>query len=155
MRDNSFPFHNTKETMERLARLIERDLKEQVPQPGYRMLRRGDKGPTGRLKQSLRVDAYPEKNDEWTLGVSYEMHGNYTNFGTRLPEVSSWRDKANLSIFELPAFRGYKKGTKGIRPQYWLSLSRLENKYLKQLEAGIELDFENFINTVVQNLSKP
>ena len=154
MRPTSFPFQHTKETMERLAALIERDLKQQVPQPGYRRLRRGEKGPTGRLKRSLSVDAFPTQNDEWTIGVSYEAYGNYTNFGTR-PYAPRWREQIDLTLFDLPQFAGYRKGIGGIRPQYWLSLSRNENRYIKEINASLEIDFESFINNVVENLSKP
>lgn len=154
MRQPSFPFQHTKETMERLAVMIERDLKEQVPQPGYRALRKGERGPTGKLKRSLSVNAFPVKNEEFTIAVGYEMYGNYTNFGTR-QYAGRWQQLANQSLFELPNFAGYRRGSYGIRPQYWLSLSRQENRYIKEITTSLEMDFESFINNVVENLSKP
>lgn len=154
MRAAGFPFQHTKETMERLATMIEKDLKEQVPQPGYRPLRRGDRGPTGKLKNSLSVTAFPVKNEEFTIAVGYEMYGNYTNFGTK-KYAARWQQLANQSLFELPNFAGYRKGLGGIRPQYWLSLSRQENRYIKEINASLEIDFDTFINNIVENLSKP
>ena len=146
MRD-SFPFQQTKQTMERLAALVRRDLQSQIPQRGQNPYA------TGKLQSSLNVDAY-EDGDQWTIGVSYDDVGNYTNFGTR-PYSSRWKAQSQQSFFDLPQFAGYKKGRGGIRPQYWLSLSRQENKYIKELEGALELDFETFMNSVIDNLSKP
>ena len=145
----SFPFQNTKKTMERLASMVERDLLEQVPQ-------RGANNPyaTGDLKRSLNVSTFNTSDDEWTIAVTYDQHGNYTNFGTRVYS-GRWQQLKDASFFDLPRFAGYKRGKGGIRPQYWLSLSRQENKYLKELEKSIELDFDTFINKVIENLSKP
>ena len=128
--------------MDRLASLVKRDLLSQVPVD------------TGKLKRSLNVESYMEKGEDWTIAVSYEDYGNYTNFGTR-PYSSRWKELSEKSIFDLPKFAGYKKGVGGIRPQYWLSLSRQENKYMKEIEKSVELDFDTFINKMVQNLSKP
>ena len=146
MRDQ-FPYHQTEKTMQRLAQLVKRDLLNQVPQPGQNPYA------TGQLRSSLNVNEFQD-GDEWTIAVTYDQVGNYTNFGTR-QYGTRWRELKDVSFFDLPNFAGYRKGTMGIRPQYWLSLSRQENKYIKELEGAVELDFDTFITNVIQNYSRP
>ena len=138
--------------MDRLAILVKQDLLSQIPRqgnvPSYFES-------TGKLKRSLDVNSYEEKGEGWTIAVSYENYGNYTNFGTTRKYAPRWKELSQKSIFELPKYEGYKRGIAGIRPQYWLSLSRQENKYMKEIEKSLEVDFDTFINKMVQNLSKP
>lgn len=147
MRAASFPFNETEEYMKQLAQTIKADLKRQVPQPGK------NRYATGRLRDSLEVEQ-TKVNDTWTVGVSYPFYGNYTIYGTR-PQDPDWLTEAQKGLFDLPNFQSYRPGKAGIRPQYWLSLSRKKNKYLKQLEAAVTEDYNSLISGMVENLSKP
>jgi len=78
---------------------------------------------TGKLKRSLKVQYFLKPN---SMGYSFKYldYGVYTNLGTGRHYNIKWGTKESIP-YNLPPFIGYRsgKGTGGIRPQYWLSLS--------------------------------
>lgn len=136
------------ETMQRIARQMLVDIRQQAPRRGN-----NPRNPyaTGKLVRSIGVEPQQD-GDQWSIIVSYDDYGDYTAFGTR--QYFNPRD-LQQSFFGLREFKGYEKGKGGIRPQYWLSLRGQRPKYERMIEEGLSITFETFTNNVISNLSKP
>lgn len=145
MRD-SFPYQKTEAAMRDIARKIQRDLQDQAPQPGQNPYA------TGALKNSIRVTSYRRGKQDWTIQATYLPYGNYVAFGTgRHADTAAYARRENF--FEIPAPQRYKYLGNGIRPQYWLSLSRKEQEYRRMISDAIQLDLEKFVTSTIQNLT--
>lgn len=71
---------------------------------------------TGYLKSTVKVSAVDKK-----VEIDYTGYGAYTNYGTGKYYQSS---KFKYGTEITPGyFKGYKRGTGGIRSQYWTSIS--------------------------------
>lgn len=145
MRD-SFPYQKTQDAMRQIAGKIQRDLQAQAPQPGQNPYA------TGALRSSIRVTEFRRGAQEWTIAATYNDYGNYVAFGTgRHADRTAFANRENF--FEIPQPQRYKYVGNGIRPQYWLSLSRKENEYRKLISDALQLDLENFVSSTIQNLT--
>jgi hypothetical protein len=132
------------ETLELVKEKMERDLKRQVPQYPRSPFssRRSD------LKNSLRVNV-----NKQTTSITFDFlnYGIYTIYGT-----GQERDESsyNKSIFEMPAATRYVKGRFGIRPQYWISLSAVQQRYMDLIEENLNVGFEEFIEKYINDITK-
>jgi hypothetical protein len=130
------------ETLELVKEKMERDLKRQVPQ----YPRSPFSSRRSNLKNSLRVNV-----NKQTTSITFDFlnYGIYTIYGTK-----NERDESayNKSIFELPAAVRYSKGNFGIRPQYWISLSAVQQRYMDLIEENLNIGFEEFINKYINDI---
>lgn len=142
----SFPYQKTAIAMQQIANKIQRDFVEQAPQPGQNPYA------TGSLRDSIRVTAYSRGVDNWTIAATYNDYGNYVAFGTgRHYNAAAFAQRENF--FEIPSPQRYKYLGNGIRPQYWLSLSRKEREYTKLINDAIQLDLQSFVTSTIKNLT--
>lgn len=118
-----------------LGALTQLYLSGKVPQPGQNPYA------TGRLQRSLKI-SYFVNSDSIGYKFSYLDYGVYTNLGTKqYNEIKYGSIKS--SPFNLPPFRGYVKGSGGIRPQYWTSMT--EAGLLKKFKDDIKNDLKSYI----------
>lgn len=103
---------------------------------------------TGALKRTLKVQYYINSTG---MGYSfkYKDYGVYVNLGTGIHNTIKWGTKASIP-YNLPKFVGYRsgKGTGGIRPQYWLSLSGAVG--LEEFRKGLTEDIKSYIKSNVK-----
>lgn len=118
----------------RLAKKIERQLKDQVPID------------SGSLRDSIEVEVLPAEDG---MGIEFILidldYGKYTDFGTgpyyNEPVVSPMVDM----------FRGYHRGEGGIQPQYWSSISSdLFTQFLNTSARVIEENLEKLIEDSIE-----
>jgi len=137
------------ETLQRLGDRIIRNasarIRRQVPQRG--------KNPyaTGKLARSLSFGWSKGADGTWGLTVDYLDYGKYTNFGTREYNAYS-SDRGQNNFFGMQDFAGYRKGKKGIRPQWWLSLRGDKPVYEAIVEAELRMTWQTFLNNTISNL---
>lgn len=101
---------------------------------------------TGRLKRSIKVK-YQRSNDSVSYSFGYLDYGVYVNLGTKQYNTIKWGSKQSIP-FDLPPFRGYRKGKGGIQPQYWLSLS--EAVGIKDFKESIKNDIKEYIKNSIK-----
>ena len=139
------------ETLQRLGERIIRNaqnrIMRQVPQRGQNPYA------TGKLKNSVTF-AWVKDSETggWSLQVNYANYGNYTNYGTRRYSAG-WRDARDAGFFGRE-FQGYRRGTKGIRPQNWLSLRGDRPIYEAIVEGEIQKTFETFLNNTISGFGR-
>jgi hypothetical protein len=54
----------------------------------------------------------------------------------------------------MPAATRYVKGRFGIRPQYWISLSAVQQRYMDLIEENLNVGFEEFIEKYINDITK-
>jgi hypothetical protein len=101
---------------------------------------------TGRLKRSIKV-SYKRSNDSVSYSFGYLHYGVYVNLGTKQYNTIKWGSKESIP-FNLPAYRGYRKGNGGIQPQYWLSLS--QDLAIKRFKQGIIDDIKEYVKSTIK-----
>ena len=136
-----------KKTMEDIAAMMRSDIMRQVPQPGN-----NPRNPyaTGRLKRAVRVFTNKNRQGDIDIIISYPKYGGYTNYGTR--DNSNLQDQIRKPYFTRDPFVGYRKGTDGINPQNWLSLSQERRKYETFINEEIGEDVRVFVEKYVNQL---
>jgi len=129
-----------KDILSRVAGMMLRDIRKNIPKPGYRAIRPGEKGPTGDLLRSLKVKVDSAGD---AIEVTFKDYGKYTAFGT----TPAYRDTIaeKDTFFGIAVPRAYQRGTKGIRPQYWLSLRDQQDKYEDFIEKNLQIGLNEFI----------
>lgn len=118
----------------RLAKKIERQIKEQVPVD------------TGALQDNIEVEIIPTADGLGVDIVIIELdYGKYTDYGTG-PYYNE--------PFEFPMvgmFRGYERGVGGIRPQYWSSLE--PDIFTRFLDTSARVAEENIADLIEDNIA--
>lgn len=123
-----------------LGALTKLYLSGKVPQPGQNPYAKGP------LKKSLNI-SYFIKDDTIGFKFSYLDYGVYTNLGTgRYNQIKYGSEKS--SPFNLPPFRGYKRGRGGIQPQYWTSMA--EAGLLKKFREDIKNDLRSYLKKTLR-----
>lgn len=101
---------------------------------------------TGRLKRSIKV-SYKRSNDSVSYSFGYLDYGVYVNLGTKHYNTIKWGSKESIP-FNLPPYRGYRKGNGAIQPQYWLSLS--QDLAIKRFKQGIIDDIKSYVKSTIK-----
>ncbi len=115
-------------------------LKLQAPQPPRS--RFGNPYATGRLRDSIRATVLNQN----TLSISFNRYGIYTDFGSGNERVQS------TGPFGMPARQNYTRGTGGIKPQYWTTLTQYQDELTGMVEGEVLRLFEqNFKTTTTRN----
>ena len=131
----------------RIIRNAETRIRQQIPRPGNRPT---NPYATGKLARSLQF--IWDKNGEgvYELQVKYASYGQFTQFGTRRHYDGAAREVG----FFGREFRGYSRGTGGIRPQYWLNLRGDRPVYEAIVEAELKMTFETFLNNTISGFKR-
>jgi hypothetical protein len=131
----------------RLIRNAEQRIRQQIPRQGNRPT---NPYATGKLARSLRFTWEKDGTGVYELDITYLDYGKYTAFGTRGYNDSAARDAG----FFGRDFVGYRRGTGGIRPQYWLGLRGDRPVYEAIVEAELKMTWETYLNNTISNFKK-
>jgi hypothetical protein len=82
---------------------------------------------TGKLLRSIRVE--PKTN---SIEIYYEDYGTYTNYGTGAYYPGKFKYGTNP---DPGSYKSYRKGKKGIRPQYWTAMSSSDETRIETMIA--------------------
>lgn len=132
---------------DRLIRNAERRIRQQIPRTNNRP---ANPYATGKLARSLQFTWEKDADGVYQLNVNYLDYGKYTQFGTRGYNDSAAREAG----FFGRDFRGYSRGNKGIRPQYWLNLRGDRPVYEAIVESELRMTFETFLNNTITGFKR-
>lgn len=101
---------------------------------------------TGKLLNSIVVE--PKNN---TIEIFYLDYGTYTNYGTGRYYPGKYR----YGVQPDPgSWRRYRKGQKGIRPQYWTAMSDSDADRIEIMIADeVEKQTVDYLNSEIDSLT--
>jgi hypothetical protein len=111
----------------KVARIIQTRIERQAPVR------------SGKLRDSISVRVVDN-----AIQIGYEKYGVYTNYGTGRYYKGGYGEALDPG-----KYKSYRKGKKGIRPQYWTSMSDAD---YEKVTALIELETDKQIQKALDEV---